>query len=179
MNPMGTKLHLARRALAMALLAIMATPALPQAGNRYTVEIVVFRNGGTGAALAPDAVLPAGGDDIEPTASTARRLGGAATRLRGTSGFKVLAHTAWSQAPAAYSTRRGVSAARLGLTSAGIQGKVMLLRGDNLNLGLDLVIQDGDRRYYINQVRRIGKTDEVHYFDHPAFGVLAVVSAGG
>lgn len=163
----------------LALLLLGSAAAIPQqAGNRYTVEIVVFRNGGQAAALDAGAAASAGGDDVEPTLIATRRLGGAASRLRAAGGIRVLAHAAWTQSATGWNSRRGVSTARLGIGGAGLAGKVILERGQYLHLGVDLTIEDGGRRYRINEVRRV-KADEIQYFDHPAVGVLALVTAGG
>jgi len=164
----------------LAMLLLGSAAAIPQqAANRYTVEIVVFRNGGQGAALDAGATSATGGDDVEATVVATRKLGTAASRLRAAGGMRVLAHTAWTQTPAGLNSRRGVSAANLGIAGAGISGKVMLLRGSYLNLGIDLVIDDGGRRYRISEIRNNIKADQIQYFDNPAIGVLAVVSAGG
>ncbi len=168
---------MARRVCLAALLMFAAVPAIPQGSPRYTVEIVVFRNGGQGAPVDPQLAAPAGGDDIEPMIVASRRLGGAATRLRGTAGYKVLGHTAWVQGAASFNSRRGVSVSRLGMGGSGVQGKVILERGQYLHLGIDLVVDEGGRRYRISEVRRV-KTDEIQYFDHPSVGVIAVVSGG-
>jgi hypothetical protein len=164
----------------LAILLLTSAVAVPQqAANRYTVEIVVFRNGGeTGAVTEGGVTAATVGGDVEPVTTAIRKLGTAANRLRATSGFRVLAHTAWAQAPTSFNSRRGVSAARLGLTGAGVTGKIMLERAQYLHLGIDLTIEDGGRRYRITEVRRV-KADETQYFDHPAVGVLALVTAGG
>jgi hypothetical protein len=171
--------HRFLRQLGVLALLLGSAAAIPQqAASRYTVEIVVFRNGGQAAALDAS-TTPIGGDDVEATVVATRKLGGAASRLRATSGMRVLAHTAWTQTAAGFNSRRGVSAAHLGMAAAGISGKVMLLRGSFLNLGVDLTIDDGGRRYHIAEMRNNIKADQIQYFDHPAIGVLAVVSSGG
>jgi hypothetical protein len=170
---------------ALALLLIAGSAAIPQqAAARYTVEIVVFRNASETGGLA-GAPLPASADDgVEITPATARKLTEAARRLRGAGGFRILAQTAWTQAPVGCSNAtcrsvlRGPSATQLALDRAGISGKVVLQRGDSLHLGVDLTIDDGGRRYRITEVRPV-KVDQPQYFDHPALGVLAVVTAGG
>jgi hypothetical protein len=164
----------ARRLVLAAALTCLALPAQPQAAAAaYTVEIVVFRNGGDSAALADsDSKVSLLGADVAATAVTSRKLGGSIARLNG-AGMRVLGHAAWRQAPAAHRSRRGVSTAGLGLP--GITGKVILEREKLLHLGLDLVVEDGGKRYRIDEVRSV-KADEVQYFDHPAIGVLAIVS---
>jgi hypothetical protein len=177
MNPQPS---LARRLLAAALLPCLlmaARPALTQGtAPRYTVEIIVFRSGDEAPLAAGAASSGDGGADVIATPIAASRLGGAAARLRSGGGYRVLAHAAWTQGAAAWNSRRGVSAQALGLP--GIEGKVIIERGQYLHLGVDLTIDDGGKRYRISEVRRV-KTDEVQYFDHPAIGVIAVVSPAG
>ena len=167
-----------RRLGVLALLLLAAPMAVTQQAGRFTVEIVVFRTASQTGALGAEPGQPVIGGDVEPTTVAARKLAGTASRLRGANGYRVLAHTAWSQGAASFNSRRGVSAARLGISSAGITGKVILERGRLLHLGIDLTIDDGGRRYHISEVRPV-KADEAQYFDHPAVGVIALVTAGG
>lgn len=172
----------------LAILLLASGAAIPQqAGNRYTVEIVVFRTASQagGAAITPPATADAA-DDLEMNIATSRKLTSAANRLRSAAGYRIIAHTAWTQSPVSCSgaacrtsLQRGVSAGQLGLTRAGIAGKVGLQRGDALHLGIDLTIDDGGRRYRIQEVRQLRRTDEPQYFDHPAVGVIAIVTSGG
>ncbi len=181
MRRMESHPGIARRWLLGAVLTLCAASALPQSPALYTVEIVVFRNGADAAAL-PGAATPPGASpapqasDIEATPVAASKLVSATARLRNkTSGFRVLAHAAWTQAPAGWNSRRGVSAAQLGL-GEGISGKVILERGQYLHFGVDLTIEDGGKRYHIEEVRQL-KPNQIHYLDHPAVGVLAIVTA--
>lgn len=167
-----------RPLLLAALWLGIATPALPQTPG-YTLEIIVFRNSGEGAALVAGDPGPAYLEaDVDFEQATPDKLRAQAGRLN-SAGLRVLGQAAWRQEPAAWqrelvvtNSRRGVSVARLGL--AGIRGKVIFERGDYLHLGIDLVVEADGRRYRINEVRTRVKADEIHYFDHPAIGVLAV-----
>lgn len=174
---------LGARIAVLAALVLASSAAVPQqagSSGRYTVEIVVVRGPGQGGALVGSvAAEPSADDGVEPTALPVRKLGGAASRLKSANGYRVLAHTAWSQMPSGFGSGRGVSVARLGLTRAGITGKVVLERRTKLLLAVDLTIEDGGRRYRISEVRKDIKPDQVMYFDHPAVAVLAVVTAGG
>jgi hypothetical protein len=167
---------IARRMLLGTLLGLCAATALPQtpAPSLYTVEIVVFRSGSDAGALPAATAPPAvSGEDTEITLATADKLVSAATRLRGkNSGFKVLAHVAWTQATTGFDSRRGASAAQLGLPQ-NISGRVSLERGQYLNLRVDLTIEENGRRYRINEFHNV-KANQIQYFDHPAMGVLAV-----
>jgi hypothetical protein len=156
------------------LLCGVAAPTLPQTPSSYTVEIVVFRHSGDVGAMGFTDPLPAfTGDDVQPAVVEASRLGSSVARLN-RNGLRVLGQAAWRQAPAATNSRRGVSAARLGLQ--GVSGKIVFERGQFLLLGVDLVVEDGGQRFHINEMRRQVKAGEVQYFDHPAVGVLAVVT---
>lgn len=180
MSAMKSSNRMARRLLLLAALAGMALPALPQSPG-YTVEIVVFRNGGDIGALADAAAGPYyGGDDVEAVAVTSRRLGGSVSRLNN-SGLRVLGQAAWRQDPApwqqnrtAWDTARGVSASRLGASS--VTGKVVFLRGEYLHLGLDLLVEDRGKRYRLHELRQQIKTDQILYFDHPAIGAIAYIT---
>lgn len=167
---------IARRLLLGAALLGLALPALPQATTpAYSVEIIVFRHGGDAGALDANAPRPLiSGDDVVPVPATSRKLGGAATGLN-RNGMRVIGQASWRQEPASWNSRRGVSTARLGIP--GVTGKVIFERGRFLHLGVDLVVEDGGKRYRIDEVRQV-KTDEIQYFDHPAVGVIAVVSGG-
>ena len=57
---------------------------------------------------------------------------------RGPAGIAVLAHTAWTQPPAGWNSRRGVSLSQLGVNVPGLSGNVVLERGQFLHLGFDL-----------------------------------------
>jgi hypothetical protein len=170
---------MARRLLTGILLALCAVTALPQQPpSFYLVEIIVFRASGEAGAL-PDATpaTAVSDDGIEATLVPTGKLNIAANRLRArTSGFRVLGHAAWTQAPTAYNSRRGVSAAQLGLTGS-ITGKVLLERNEKLHLGVDLTIEDGGRRYHLKELRKDIRRDQIHYFDNPSVGVLAIVTA--
>lgn len=171
--------RVARRALLSLGLLCLALPALPQSPG-YLIELVVFRNGSDAGALSGDTARPVfSADDVGATPATSRKLGGAATRL-GRNGLRVIGQAAWHQNPTPWrretpvNLRRGVSAAAIGLR--GVSGKVIFERGEYLHLGVDLLVEDGGRRYHIRELRSQVKTDDIQYFDHPAIGVLAVIT---
>lgn len=176
MNRMTQPTGIARRLLLAAALTCLAVPALPQTSGNYVVEILVFRNGESAGALGESASRARiAGDDVPATTVTSRKLGGSVTRLNNRN-LRVLGHAAWKQAPSGWKSRRGVSTSLLGLS--GMDGKVILERGEFLHLGIDMVVEDGGKRYRLNEVRQV-KLDEIQYFDHPAIGVIAIVSRDG
>lgn len=171
------------RSVSLALLALILASlpvASQQSPSRYDVEIVVFRMAGStgpedlNVDSAP--VTATGGMQVTPT--TQRRLTDEASRLRSAGGFQILAHTAWTQAPAAWNSRRGVSTEQLGLEGSGISGTVYIERGQYLHLGFDLRVDQGGHVYTISEVRRV-RAGETQYFDHPSVGILALISPAG
>jgi hypothetical protein len=163
-------------------LALLATclPALPQQATRYTVEIVVFRvdadpSGEDPAAAA--SLRSSASTELATTPVTSRRLASAASRLRTGGGYRILAHTAWSQSAAGWNSRRGVSLAQLGVNVPGLTGNVVLERGQFLHLGFDLKLEDAGKTAQLAEIRRV-KPDEAQYFDNPQLGVIALVTTG-
>lgn len=170
------------------LIALCASAALPQTPDMYTVEIVVFRNGSDIGAVPDQGAQPATAQaptDAQPQAITGAsvdampvatsKLNSAAANLASKAGLTVLAHVAWTQSATAWNSRLGVSAAQLGLGDA-ITGKIFLERGQYLHLGLDLTVQIDGHLYRLDEVRNL-KPNEIHYFDRPAVGVLAIVTS--
>jgi len=165
-----------RRLLTALLLGLCAAPVLPAASGLYTVEIVVFDNGGTTGALSNKfAAPPVATDDIDATPAPTGRLNAAVNRLRSKGAVRILAHKAWTQSATPWDSGHGVSAAQAGLGNS-IEGRISVERGEKLNLRLDLIVEEGGRRYRLNEVRRNVKPGQIQYFDHPAVGVLAVVT---
>ncbi len=115
-------------------------------------------------------------------------------RLNTLDAYTPLIHTGWSQAALLEEEAQGFDLAVLG--SLRPTGTIRLHRSRFLHLTLDLVLQNDYRytlapvgfddphwplaefraplRYRIDVQRRI-RSDEIHFFDHPAFGVLIAV----
>lgn len=179
-------------ALAAATLLLLAPGAAhPQAaGPVYDVEILVFANPGGAredAAGAGRASRGEGGDRATGAAQAARfagtlpparlRLGPLRDRLAAGGGYRVLAHAGWSQVPASWGSRSGISLPVLGVNVPGLSGQVQLERGTYLHLGFALRYQPpgAAAAQELVEMRRV-RFNERHYYDHPAFGVIAVVS---
>lgn len=92
--------------------------------------------------------------------------------LRYASGYHPLLHVAWTQKIDADSQGDAVS---LSDSEGRIYGYFRLQRGHYLYLITDLEFNQGDQIYRLNEKRRI-KFNEIHYLDHPKFGVIAKVS---
>jgi len=168
--------------------ASSATPAAATAsgGGAYQVEIVIFR-----AAAAP-----AGGEDLAAGAegrgfnhqfdssasppavyrtleASQMQLGGVAARLRN-NGYRVLAHAGWVQGATDWPRHAGLPLEQVGVNVTGLSGNVYVERGQFLHLGFNLKLGDNPA-WSLSELRKI-RFNEKNYFDHPGFGVIAIVS---
>jgi hypothetical protein len=105
----------------------------------------------------------AGEPKTEPATVTA--LAEAAERLASSRGYRVIHADAWVQPGLPQEATPGVS-----MAADGLVGEARLYRQRFLHLGLDLVFEDGQR---LTQWRRM-RSNEVHYYDHPRYGVIAI-----
>lgn len=92
-------------------------------------------------------------------------------------GYRVLWHQAWTQPP---STRDGVPLALLSALGQGpatpaLTGSIDLSTRRFLHLGMDLELRSADGlAAELSQRRRI-RPGQLHYFDHPRIGAIAIV----
>lgn len=169
--------------------AAAAPPPAAASGNgAYSVEVIVFRAPGGISDAAPSAAPSRGASDtagtqvarfIGPLAGGRMQLGGTREKLtRG--GYRILAHTGWVQTAASWGApRSGLPLERLGINVPGLSGSFQLERGALLHFGMTLRhASDGNPAAQLNEIRRI-RFNERNYYDHPAIGVIAVVTPGG
>jgi hypothetical protein len=176
-----------------------AAPAQPGSGV-YNIEIIVFR---ATSALGPpeDWSAEAGarniageetasgaaqiGHFVAPLPSSAWQLGELESRLRASGVYVPVAHIAWSQTASSWGTRAGFTLQKLGVEVPGLAGSVFLERGQWLHLGMAVTYAMSapptglgaapETPFLINESRRV-RFYERNYYDHPAFGVIALVS---
>ncbi len=180
--------------------AAAPVPAPAAGGTVYNIELIVFR--ATSALGAPeDWSAEAGARNIagEESASgavqighfvaslpsSAWQLGELESRLRASGLYVPVAHAAWSQTASSWGTRAGFTLQKLGVEVPGLSGSVFLERGQWLHLGMAMTYAmpsppqglgaAPDTPFIINESRRV-RFYERNYFDHPAFGVIALVS---
>lgn len=172
----------------LALLAALPAPAQQKSGPLYRVELLVFRTTTppTGEDWsAPPAFRGFGGDPATQAGGTPPtilkvyesdryQLGAMASRLRASGAYRPIAHAAWLQTATPWGRHAGIDLAAVGITNPELSGTVYLERGTLLHFGLDLRLGSGPT-YRLSELRRI-KYNEKHYFDHPAFGAIAIVS---
>lgn len=172
--------------------ALLPGIAVPQAAPPvYRVEIIVFRaTGGPGAAedWATSATMsargPANDGERGGAAQVGRfvgripaaelQLGDLRAKLAASGAWQPLAHVGWIQTASSWGSRAGFTTSQLGLNVPGLSGVVYLERGTYLHLGFGLRYA-GASSYALNESRRV-KFYERNYFDHPAFGVIALVT---
>ena len=180
--------------LSLALLqstAPAATAVAPAGANTntstYQVEVVIFRS------LAPpaseDLNKPAEGRGFEGAAASGiapptlvrkldasqMQLGNIAARLRSSGAWQVLAHAGWIQTATDWPKHVGLDLADLGLAASDLRGSIYLERGQQyLHFGVDLHL-GGEPGWSLSELRKV-KYNEKNYFDHPGFGVIAIVS---
>ena len=181
--------------------AAQDAPAAAAAGGTvYNIEIIVFRvtsalggaenwsaEGGTRNVAGDEGAAASAqvGHFVAALPSSAWQLTELENRLRASGGYVPVAHTAWSQTASAWGTRAGFAVQRLGIDVPGLAGTVFLERGQFLHLGMSLTYAMPEppaglgaapgTAFTLNESRRI-RFYERNYYDHPAFGVIALVS---
>jgi hypothetical protein len=157
------------------LLLLVAWPAFTQqASPRYNIEIVVFRALGESPPGERLVQVPDTSQGTTATRTAGGRLSSVASRLNASGSYRVLGQAAWTQAAAPWDSHRGVSLEQLGLGN-GLSGAVIFERGQYLHLGFELQYTENGRTWVVNEMRRV-KTNERQYYDHPAIGVIAILS---
>lgn len=149
-------------------------------------------NGNTGAdSTAAPAVL-ATPDAIHPLNPAQFQLAGTEAALRRNPGYEPLAHFGIRITVPERETGTVVPVESLVDPSSGISGSITLQRGRFLHLELDLAYATanppakllppnapaGPMTFQMHQDRRM-RPFERHYFDHPAFGVVAIITTVG
>lgn len=177
--------------LLLTLLMILPTPAL--AASQYQVELLLFlRNSHPGGeywqanAVAPNPALavatvqggppPSGGGTpalVTPVSGSAYKLNNHAEALR-RKGLTPLLHTAWRQRVGGRNNKDW-----LWLDAGQVRGLIRISLGRYLHVDTDLALRtgQGDSGAMIHSVgQRRMRSGEVHYLDHPAFGILMIIT---
>jgi hypothetical protein len=165
-----------------------AARGVPQSSSAtlYGVEVIVFRALSVTAAEDWDALPPGRGfgstanrggspQVLRVLAPSDYRLGTVEASLRTSGAWRPVAHAAWIQTAANWGTHAGITLADVGINVPGLSGMVYLERAPiYLHLGFDVHLSAG-ATYSIKEMRSVRYNDK-QYFDHPAFGIIAVVT---
>jgi hypothetical protein len=177
-------------------------PALSEdtATPGYHVEIIVFRANSAGGGAenwsTEGSVNNTVGEEsstdssqvghfISTLSSAQFQLTDLETKLRSSGAYVPVAHVAWAQTASAWGTRAGFPLQKLGVDVPGLNGTVYLERGQYLHLGMALSYAIATppaglgagpgTAFVLNENRRV-RSYERNYYDHPAFGVIALVT---
>jgi hypothetical protein len=189
--------HLALLPLLAALL-LCTTAAADDEPRQYDVEVIVFtQQGGDDdeqLGQTERTPPPAGevltADRITTLSPSAFTLGRVSYSLSSAPGYHVLLHRAWRQL--AYDRNHALGYpvhVAAGGGFGGVQGTITLIRERYLHLDVDLSLSAAGTNaevsypasaagvpvYRLSEQRRI-RSSEIHYFDHPRFGVIARVT---
>jgi hypothetical protein len=105
------------------------------------------------------------------------RMGKALESVNRSAAYTIVAHFGWKQPGKSADTAIPVSISSLLGEGTPISGTVTLVRSRFVHLKLNLVYQASDgQRYVLREQRRIQKTGEKHYLDHPHFGAIVLVT---
>jgi hypothetical protein len=185
--------------LLIAALLVACNPVAVAGPPVYDVEIIIFRHNvmsDAGERTTTPAV-----SELRPTRVFSQdgfteldrnqyQLDGIRGGLRNSSGYSVLFHRAWRQV--GYDAAHAIAYPIHSLAENGrdsIDGSVTLIRERYLHLDVDLVLTqangtapatyaegtDSRPAFRLLEKRRM-RSREVHYFDHPRFGMIAVVT---
>jgi hypothetical protein len=139
----------------------------------------------------PDASPPATAGTINVSAMSPAlfKLTGIESGLQRSHDYEVLGHIGWTQLAVPRGSGLAADVSQLGLGAASLRGKAWVERGRYLYLRINLTYTPADPpaslvgtaaptgpvTFTLDQVRRV-RGFERHYFDHPAFGVIAMVA---
>ena len=183
----------------LALVVLWSAPLAVMADSKqYDVEIIIFSHNnrtdhGEAWPYADEAAGPTQksypGSGFTKLSADSYRLKPVRYTLQRAGEYSVLYHRAWRQL--AYSPSRAVSYPIKTTTDSGygLEGALQLKRGRYLHLDVDLQLldtvaqapgqflpgQDLPRAYRLTERRRL-RGDKLQYFDHPRFGLLALVT---
>ena len=186
---------------AISLLLLSNSAFAEQQKNWYSVEYIVFENKPLGnQSLEPWAkaafTMPNNAralNNLSPAQEFShlrvnqQQLHGVLARLKSLSSYQPLAHGGWIQSLAENSQSQPIPVTALAKNQQ-LEGIISFHRGKYLHLDFDLQLSDtptlsaydsnatssAPRLYRLTESRRI-KTGESNYFDHPRFGVIAII----
>ena len=176
-----------------------AAAAPPRVQREYSIEIIVFRALKTLGSpedwqaelhMAPNvsgSESPTGtgvGHLVKMVPASGYKLTPIWNALSSSKTYQPVAHVAWIQTASDWGTHAGFNLKELGIDVPGLSGLVYFERGEYLHLGLtlDYTMQHPPSgldappgtTFVLNETRRV-RFYQRNYYDHPAFGVIALV----
>jgi Peptidoglycan-binding protein, CsiV len=159
-----------------------------QSESRISNPPVGGSESGESGAQAP-APASVGTINVSPMSPALFKLAGIESGLQRSRNYEVLGHVGWTQVAVPRGSGLTADLSQLGLGAATLKGTAAVERGRYLYLRINLAYTPADPpaslvgttastgpvTFTLDQVRRV-RGFERHYFDHPAFGVIAMVA---
>lgn len=171
-----------RMAYGLVMLLILFSGRVLSEGNDYRIELMIFSQNMPNTEVFEQTESqiqwPAGLTDLSAyKKADTMALADAYAALSKDPAYRAIMHVAWLQTVTEGALSRPV---HIQNPEGTLNGFVRIQRGQTLQLIVDLEYaqRQGFNEalvYRLNESRRI-KFNEVHYFDHPKFGVVAKVS---
>jgi hypothetical protein len=186
--------------ICLTLLALLSTAAShgEESGRQFQVELIIFAHlnaydgGEAWPVEARDLISRTGREDLGERVrlvSNGRRLTAVADALQRSNNYRPLVHLHWRQVVHAPAAAQAIDLDELpgaakSQTSPRVEGSLRLSVARYLHLETDLRLITGERSYLedtpttvyrLQQSRRM-RSGELHYIDHPRFGVLALIT---
>ncbi len=165
------------RALLLASLVILSSPIYARS---YKIELLIFAqdmptnevfNHYQSQIEWPGRVV--GMDQYHHVSAVHMSLTGIKNKLQNSAGYRSLLHIAWTQDVGPH---RVGTAVQIQDPSGRVNGYFRIQRGHYLHMISDLEYSpNGSVIYRLNEKRRF-KLNQIHYLDHPKFGIIARVS---
>lgn len=145
--------------------------------KQYQVELIIFEHIYDTSSPEADSRVDMEIDyallrNLSPVDKEARVLNDEAQRIRGSRNFRYIGHASWIQ--------EGLSRDEAGYVSLddwlgnnGIRGSATVYL--NRYLHLDVQLRKDESNAQMSQNRRM-RSKELHYLDHPQFGILAQIT---
>ena len=122
-------------------------------------------------------VLPAVITNFPPLDAARYKLQNITAALRRGKSYQVLGHIGWTQPGYPMEMAPKVDLANYLPAGSAVTGSIALARGRYLHLNANLIYQSPQGpRFVLREQRRIQRSADKHYLDHPQFGVIAVIT---
>jgi hypothetical protein len=122
-------------------------------------------------------VLPAEITNFPPLDAARYKLQPIAAALQRGKAYQLLGHIGWTQPGYPMDMAPKVDLANYLAPGGAVTGSIAVARGRYLHLSANLIYQSPEgQRYVLREQRRIQRSADKHYLDHPRFGVIAVIT---
>ncbi len=170
----------------LAMAWFMVTPVWAEGARPFDIEVILFSqlnayDGGESWLTEPASATQhyEQGGAWRSLPASARNLEGIYQSLRSSQGYRPLAHLHWRQTVTSASQAQPISLQALqpGIrSSTGLDGSIRISVSRYLHLNADLRFQaPGSTTEFRLQESRRMRSGELHYLDHPRFGMLVLI----